>query len=153
MTVLQQHVPGYIQPLQLQIFLQSLAGFKLQQIIEVSDRQIKLSRHIAGCGQLAALQSSGCDIFHKQTFHVFQKSLVLILTGNKLALVIPGAIIQQKFYMPGKNNTAMSINGMMQLILYIREATRHFLCLTPRKMQRFFLAIMEKGIIFNMILQ
>ena len=78
---------------------------------------------------------------------------VLILTGNKLALVIPGAIIQQKFYMPGKNNTAMSINGMMQLILYIREATRHFLCLTPRKMQRFFLAIMEKGIIFNMILQ
>ena len=42
MTVLQQHVPGYIQPLQLQIFLQSLAGFKLQQIIEVSDRQIKL---------------------------------------------------------------------------------------------------------------
>lgn len=76
-----------------------------------------------------------------------QQLLIGFATGDELAFVEAGAIIQQQLDVLGDDCFAVAIDGMQQFLPDVFEAFRHFLLLPGRDMEGFVGIVMEERII------
>src|SRR3712207_83972 len=119
---LRQLVFGQVDNLGLNVLLRRLARFFLHKIAEIVGRQVTFLREIFYRRQPFTQGTALPEVVVKQAFKLIKHVKIGRTAGDELPLIEAQTIVEQQFYVAADELSAVLVNGMVQLLLYLGKA-------------------------------
>src|SRR3712207_395483 len=117
-----QLVFGQVDNLGLNVLLRRLARFFLHKIAEIVGRQVTFLREIFYRRQPFTQGTALPEVVVKQAFKLIKHVKIGRTAGDELPLIEAQTIVEQQFYVAADELSAVLVNGMVQLLLYLGKA-------------------------------